>query len=208
MDVNKNTVNKESERLFKGYMIGHKVFNDIYSIVHSYTDSSPIEDLETKEELEQKRTKAEIIKLIPLFSVFDIQQIEKLDQKIKLKKFKSGKVLFKEGDRAEELYIIKSGRVTLYKEIQMGKKEKIEIANLGKGDLFGETGIILDTERTLSAIVSSDSAELYMIYKENFLHMLSHHAELSFNLAKIQTKRLMARGDILVDYICNYIEVK
>ena len=149
-----------------------------------------------KDQLDKARTKSEIMNLVPLFSVMGEGNIEKIAKRIKFKKYKKiGEVLFNKGDEAKEIYIIKSGEVTIYDVIEEKTKNLI---TLRKGDLFGEMGVILSSPRSLSARISSYTAELYIISKSDFLYMLNKYPELCLNLCKILCRQLKERGDSLV----------
>ena len=64
------------------------------------------------------------------------------------KVFPDGEIIFRQGDAADCLYIILSGKVVMYRE-KDGKE--VALAELGKGDLFGEGGFFMDPIRTESA---------------------------------------------------------
>ena len=161
--------------------------------VPKYLIPSVEEDREIKERLKKSRKKSEIVSLIPLFRVLGEEKVEKLEKRIKMKKFEKNQILFRQGDKPEELYIIKSGEITFYNE-----KNKTPVITLSKGDLFGEMSIILSSPRTLSAGVTSSSAEVYVITRIDFLYMLNRYPELSINLSKILCERLKERGEQIV----------
>ena len=77
---------------------------------------------------------------------------------------KKGEVLFKEGDVSDNAYIIKSGQV----EISKGEgKQKIVLAVLKEGDIFGEMGLIEDKPRSATA-TALDEVRLKAINHEKF----------------------------------------
>ncbi len=182
---------RELEHLYKGSRFSHVSGSYNYFMSEPHIINSP----EKNTLLETARNKTEIFKLIPLFSVLNEKELEKISQKIRLKKYTAGEMIFKEGDHAEELFIIKSGEITVYKKTENKKTENFAV--LTKGELFGDMGIILDSPRTLSVIVSSDMAELYILSKSDFLSMLKTYPEMSFNLVKIICQRLKDANDKL-----------
>lgn len=68
--------------------------------------------------------------------------------------FPKGKVLFKQGERADAAYIVNSGAVGLYREAQ---GRKIPLATVRKGELFGELAAIDASPRMASAFALEDS---------------------------------------------------
>ena len=68
--------------------------------------------------------------------------------------FPAGTVLFQEGQACAGMYIIRKGRVRLYRKI--GAQE-ITIDRLQDGDFFGEMACLLDQPRSINAVVEEDS---------------------------------------------------
>jgi PAS domain S-box-containing protein len=64
------------------------------------------------------------------------------------KEFPDGEIIFRQGDAADCLFIIQSGKVVIYQE-KDGKE--VPLAELGKGDSFGDMGAFLGPKRTESA---------------------------------------------------------
>jgi PAS domain S-box-containing protein len=64
------------------------------------------------------------------------------------KAFADGEVIFREGDPADCLYIIQSGKVTVYRE-EAGRE--IVLAELGAGESFGDMGVFMGPVRSESA---------------------------------------------------------
>jgi CRP/FNR family transcriptional regulator, cyclic AMP receptor protein len=68
--------------------------------------------------------------------------------------FPAGTVLFQEGQACAGMYIIRKGRVRLYRKV--GAQE-ITIDRLQDGDFFGEMACLLGQPRSINAIVEEDS---------------------------------------------------
>lgn len=191
---------KELEAMHKKYFLQSKMATYMLPISRSCM-TTPIESPEIREKLEYARKKVEIIKLIPIFSVLQEKQIEKLESRIKLRKYEEKTVLFNEGDISTELYIIKSGEITIYKEFE---KDDVEnLVTLYKGDILGDMGVVLDSPRTLSAKVSSSMAELYVISKDDFLYILRNYSEVCLNLTRIHCRRIKESNERLLKYLCH-----
>jgi PAS domain S-box-containing protein len=62
--------------------------------------------------------------------------------------FPDGEIIFRQGDTADCLYFIQSGKVVIYQE-KDGKE--VPLAELGKGDSFGDMGVFMGPIRTESA---------------------------------------------------------
>src|SRR2546428_12363404 len=66
----------------------------------------------------------------------------------------SGTVLFREGDRGQTMYVIRSGRVNISKRI--GDRE-ITLAVLGPGEFFGEMALLEGLPRSAGATVVEEA---------------------------------------------------
>ncbi len=80
------------------------------------------------------------------------------------KKYKSGDILFREGDKGEEMYIIRSGRVKIFRT---GKGREVKLSSLGPNDFFGEMALFGSRSRSASAQVESD-AEIQVVDAQTF----------------------------------------
>lgn len=82
--------------------------------------------------------------------------------------FQAGEIIFREGDAAYCAYIIKSGSVEIS---AIGDDKKVVLAELSKGELFGEMAIIDDSPRWATA-TALDDVVLTLITRDAFLHHL------------------------------------
>lgn len=73
------------------------------------------------------------------------------------KKLKKGEVLIREGDSIENIYLIKSGRVTLFVE-RSGKK--IELGQLNAGQIIGEKALFGPSKLSFSVMAANEVSYL------------------------------------------------
>ena len=102
--------------------------------------------------------------------------LEKLSYFFRHREYYINQTVYREGDRANELYLIKNGSIKITKIAKIfGKKRQIDVGILGKGEVFGEEDVLEKTEfRTLNAICISHSAEVTVIPREEFLKRLGN----------------------------------
>lgn len=81
------------------------------------------------------------------------------------KRCKDGQVIFRENDIGNEMYIIRSGKVKIFRE-RNGKE--IVLATLKEGDFFGEMAIFSGLPRSASA-QSIGETELEILSKDSFM---------------------------------------
>ncbi len=68
--------------------------------------------------------------------------------------FPAGKIIFRQAYPSDYAYVIVSGKVEIYRELDDGKEERIAL--LGEGDMFGEYGLLDEAPRSASARVLED----------------------------------------------------
>lgn len=102
------------------------------------------------------------------------------------RKFPAGTVLFHEGDRGEEMYIIQSGKVKISKRIRGVEKT---LATLEKGEFFGEMAILNDKPRSATAETVEES-EMLVIDRKTFESLLRSNIEIAIRFIKRLAERL------------------
>jgi len=186
---NKEIKNTNLMEIYKGRLLGNKIYRDIYSMDQEDKERTSKEEREAiKEKLKNLKSKSEILSVIPLFNILGKEKIEKLEKRIRLKKYEKGEVIFKQGEPAEELLIIKSGNIDIYREYDSKEEDRKILVTQGKGEIIGEMSILLSSPRTLSAKASSDNTEVYVISKGDFLYMLNRYPELEIGRASCRER--------------------
>lgn len=102
------------------------------------------------------------------------------------KQFPAGNVLFNEGDRGEEMFIIQSGRVKISKRIRGVEKT---LATLEKGEFFGEMSILNDKPRSATA-ETIDACEMLVIDRKTFDALIRGNVEIAVRFIKRLADRL------------------
>jgi CRP/FNR family cyclic AMP-dependent transcriptional regulator len=92
--------------------------------------------------------------------------------------FEAGRVIFKENDPGDTMYIIQKGRVKITKKVD--NVDKILMV-LGKGDFFGEMAIIRQTPRTATA-TAIDNCEVLTFNRTGFVSMISKNTNIAVNI--------------------------
>ena len=90
----------------------------------------------------------------------------------------SGKIIFKENEEGDTMYIIQEGNVRISK--MMAGKEHI-LAVLGKGDFFGEMAIVNRVRRTATA-TAVGTVRLLTFDREGFIGMIEKNARIALNI--------------------------
>jgi len=98
--------------------------------------------------------------------------------------FKAGSIIFREGDEAHELFIIKKGEV----RIQLGNRT---INELPAGSIFGEMALIDNEPRSATVIAVSD-VELVPVSEKQFLFLVGQTPYFALKVMRVLAQRLRA----------------
>ncbi len=97
-----------------------------------------------------------------------------------------GTIIFKEGEEGDQMYIIRSGRVKVTRNI--GGQE-LTLAILEKSDFFGEMAIINLVKRT-ATVTAIDRVEMLAFNRQGFLSMINKNAQIALNVIDKLCRRL------------------
>ena len=87
------------------------------------------------------------------------------------KKFKAGETVFRQGDKADRLYVIGKGQADVIRETP--GQDDVVLVRLGEGQFFGEIGILGDTPRTATVRAATD-LEVLSIHRSYFTSLYSY----------------------------------
>jgi len=99
-----------------------------------------------------------------------------------------GSLVFRQGDMAREMYVVRRGRVAL-------RKNEQEIAVILPGDFFGERDFLLETPRTATAVVLDD-LELVEIGHNGISSLLMESPAFVLEMLKKMACRLRDAEDL------------
>jgi CRP/FNR family transcriptional regulator, cyclic AMP receptor protein len=98
--------------------------------------------------------------------------------------YKAGDVIFKQGDAAQELFIIQSGEV----EIRLGNRV---LETLPQYSIFGEMALIDGAPRSATAVAAND-VKLVPVTEKQFLFLVSNTPHFALNMMRVMAQRLRA----------------
>lgn len=129
----------------------------------------------------------QILKKLKFFSTLDDESLRTLSEILVEKEYKKGSNIFVEGDRAQAVYVVKKGKVKIYKTSQDGKEHIIHI--MTDGDVFAESCIFEACPYPASADSIEDTT-VYVIDNTKLEEVLEKHPKIAVELVKIMAKRL------------------
>jgi CRP-like cAMP-binding protein len=96
--------------------------------------------------------------------------------------FKAGEVIFREGDAAEEFFVIKSGQV----DIRLGNRV---LHTVPEASIFGEMALIDHAPRSATAVALTD-VTLVPVGEKQFLFLVSRTPHFALNVMRTLAQRL------------------
>ncbi len=103
--------------------------------------------------------------------------------------------MFKEGEIGKEMYLINSGEVRLSRKTQQGT---VYMATLGFGEFFGETSVITNKPRSITAETVSE-CKLNVISKDVLETLVTGNPLVALSILKKLMFRLEGAYDLIED---------
>jgi CRP-like cAMP-binding protein len=124
----------------------------------------------------------EVIEQVPLFTGLSEREVTRIASMFKERTFPAGETIIKEGVGAAAFFVIESGEATV--SIR-GK----QIRTMGRGDYFGEIGLIDQGTRSATVTASTEVVCHGLTFWE-FRPLVQTNATIAWNLLQTLAKRL------------------
>ena len=121
-----------------------------------------------------------------LFSTLSHEERQHLAKTLTYAPFAKGDVITRQGDVAHWLYVLVSGEVDIWYEVNT--QERKLLTTLPAGRVFGEMGLMTGEPRRATVIAKTD-VECYRIDKPSFEHIIQSRPELANEFAHILAER-------------------
>jgi CRP-like cAMP-binding protein len=103
--------------------------------------------------------------------------------------YKAGDVIFRQGDPAEELFIVKSGKV----EVRLGNRLLDTLPELS---IFGEMALIDRSPRSATVVAATD-AIIVPVGEKQFLFLVSRTPHFALNVMRVLAQRLRVANSVV-----------
>ncbi|HXX09538.1 MAG TPA: Crp/Fnr family transcriptional regulator [Pseudolabrys sp.] len=107
-----------------------------------------------------------------------------IGKEVPTRSFKAGETIFRQGDPADELYVIQEGRVG----VQTGNHL---LDTLDSKTIFGELALVDSAPRSAAAVAITD-VKLVPISERQFLFLVSETPNFALNVMRLMARRLRA----------------
>ena len=131
---------------------------------------------------------------IQFFELHDEEDRKALATLVDYMQLKEGSRLFETGDRGDELYIVRTGKVEIYIRNVAGEKIVLTVAE--QGDLFGELSVVDSGPRTATAVALEDT-ELIVLNRDNLLAFFQRKPDAAIDMIAAMGAMIRKADDIL-----------
>ena len=115
-------------------------------------------------------------------------ELKALSRRAIMRAFAKNTVVVSEGDRADSLYIVLSGRVRVYVSDDQGKE--MFLSEAGKGEYFGE--MALDEGPRSASVITLEPTRFLVVPKDDFAAFLAQSPEFALHLVRKLIRRVRA----------------
>ncbi|MFQ5420428.1 MAG: Crp/Fnr family transcriptional regulator [Anaerolineae bacterium] len=130
----------------------------------------------------------DFLKQTPMFAEINDSQLRLIMQDVQTRQFKTGQIIFHEGDAGDVLYLVRSGQVRIYINGVDGSETSVILCGR-PGDIFGELAVIDGLARSASAIALGHTV-LYTFSREAFRAHMRRCPQLALNFMKMLSQRV------------------
>ncbi|MGH2489791.1 MAG: cyclic nucleotide-binding domain-containing protein [Candidatus Limnocylindria bacterium] len=134
--------------------------------------------------------KLKLLKTVPLFATCDAREIERLGMLVEEVDLPAGRVLFNQGDSAQELFIVVRG------EVRVERSGRV-LAVRGPGEFFGEIALVAEGPRTATATCITDCRLLVLVHRD-FHTVMDEFPDLKMRVLETLAKRVRSLDTVSV----------
>jgi CRP/FNR family cyclic AMP-dependent transcriptional regulator len=136
----------------------------------------------------------ETLRQVPLFESLDDATARELCELIETLDCRANRVLFHAGDVGDAMYLIESGKVRI--RVQTKDGHEVTLAELRRGDFFGEMALLDGERRSADAVVTED-AKLALLSREHFLSFMRSSPDVALEMLTALANRLRHTDELL-----------
>jgi CRP-like cAMP-binding protein len=157
---------------------------------------------------DEQKTIVEVLRKLPLFCDFKDGQLREFERIMHRRSFKAEETIFWEGEPGVGMYIIHEGRVGIYKRINDNERE--QLAELKKGDFFGEVALLDESPRSATAVALEDT-RILGLFRPDLVELAERKPRLGtlffFQLARVLGERLRGMNQELQELRVELLEL-
>ncbi len=130
---------------------------------------------------------ASCIAIVPIFNHLESEQMQEIMKAIRSASYKKGELIYLAGDTDDSLYIVRKGKIRIYRLSDSGKEQLVRILN--PGDFTGELALFRESYHEAYAEAMSDS-EVCIIKRNDLRAFLLKYPTIALKILEEFSKRL------------------
>ena len=138
--------------------------------------------------------KLEALRAVPLFRALDEEEARELCDLLTTREAPAGAQLFQRGEMGDSMYFIERGCIRI--SLKDADGHDTTLAELGKGEFFGEMSLLDGSARSADATASADSS-LAVLPRTEFRSFLRKNPDIALGILTALTDRLRRTDDLL-----------
>lgn len=124
----------------------------------------------------------------PLFSQLSADEFIAVLRRVKLRGFKAGELVVKEGDPGASMFAVAEGSVRIFRTRSDGVERVL--TTLGVGEFFGEAGVVADVMR-MASVAATEPTTLLELTREDIQDITRQHPSVAEVLTQFHHQRLL-----------------
>ena len=128
----------------------------------------------------------EAMVMTPIFAGVDPKRLRLLAFMSESLTYRAGEMIFDQGEDGDSAFVVIDGSATVTVDIN---GEKVDVAEIGAKQIFGEMAVLCDVPRTAAISAKSDLSVL-RIERDPFLKLLREFPEVSLKVMRFLALRL------------------
>jgi len=145
-----------------------------------------------------------IIKNIEIFSQLDSEALKEIDKYIRVKNYTKGEIIFIENDVVDGLFILKDGKVEVYKNSESGKK--FTLWYIKPFEPFCLAAFTLG--RAVSNVRAIEESSVYYIYRKDIERIFKKYPDIYVKILNMMANRFFVKSRILENVALNDTKVR
>ena len=130
----------------------------------------------------------EALKRVPLFSSLPENELKELASSLLPQDLEQGSLMFREGDRGNDCYIVVEGQVEIIKSLDTLDERLLGVRE--SGEAIGEMSLFSDDHLRTASVRAKTPLKLLVMKRDHLENLLRGHPDLAFNLVATLSRRL------------------
>ncbi|GIP33349.1 Crp/Fnr family transcriptional regulator [Paenibacillus sp. J2TS4] len=132
----------------------------------------------------------------PFFQDLEEEDLEKIAPLFIKRTYDKGVNVFLEEGEGDELYIIQSGVVKIYK---VDDSREIILAIFRDGDFFGEMAVLQNEQTRSASAKTMEKTTVYVLKRRDFVALMNKSPQISIKILKTALDRLRKANEFITD---------